>query len=225
MMENYSVIIPVHNGANYISQALESILAQSYLPAEIVLVNDHCEDDTVAIAQSTFPGIEILHATLRGQSAALNVGVAAASSDYITFLDHDDLWPREKSELQYEILKRNPEYSAVYSQVVNFSGEIKDAGPSINMGSARVLAAAFFRKSTFDLVGPFDETIPHHAIVEWWLRSDRTGIKVLEDDHVGLFRRIHESNSGVTHKVEARSTLFSILRNEIHRDPTGGTNG
>ena len=225
MMENYSAILPVHNGANYISQALESILEQSFLPAEIILVDDHSEDATIAIARSVFPEIRILHTSTRGQSAGLNVGVAAATSEFVAFLDHDDMWDKEKSKLQYEILKSNPDYSAIYSQVVNFTGDSNVADQRINMGSARVLAAAFFRKSFFNEVGIFDESLTHHAIVDWWLRSERAGMKVLEDNHIALYRRIHESNSGVVHKDAARSALFSILRNEIHRDPTGDTNG
>src|SRR5687768_11758936 len=89
-----SVVIPVYNVERYIADCLESLLAQSYLSFEAILVDDGSTDRSVAIAEryaAEDPRLRFVHQANAGLGAARNRGVAAARGTYLTFLDPDDL--------------------------------------------------------------------------------------------------------------------------------------
>lgn len=98
-----SVVIPVFNRASMIAAAVESCLAQTYRPIEVVLVDD-CSSDDLDTAIHPFvdrPEVRLVqHETNLGVSAARNSGVAAAKGTYVAFLDSDDAWLPTKLERQ-----------------------------------------------------------------------------------------------------------------------------
>lgn len=88
-----SVIIPIYNVENYLVRCLESVIFQTYTNLEIILVNDGTPDGSVAIAeayQEKDKRIKLIHQENAGLSEARNTGIAAATGDYIAFLDSDD---------------------------------------------------------------------------------------------------------------------------------------
>ena len=74
-----------------------------------------------------------------------------------------------------------------------------------------------FKTSVFEKVGLFDTEINHHGIIEWWSRAEINQLQFGEDFETGLFRRIHENNSGNRYMKESRVSLFKILR-EVSRN-------
>jgi glycosyltransferase involved in cell wall biosynthesis len=86
-----SVITPCYNGAMYLRQTIESVLAQTYPPLEMIVVDDGSTDDSAAIAESFGPPVRVIRQTNQGVSAARNRGIAEARGDYLHFLDADDL--------------------------------------------------------------------------------------------------------------------------------------
>ena len=109
-----SVIIPVFNNAATISRALNSVFDQSAQPNEIFIVDDASTDNSCAVIEKYIqdkPNAKLLRtATNCGPSAARNTGWAAASSDYIAFLDADDAWHSKKLETQFLFMQDNPEF-------------------------------------------------------------------------------------------------------------------
>ena len=109
-----SVIIPVFNNAATISRALDSVFDQSAQPNEIFIVDDASTDNSCAVIEKYIqdkPNAKLLRtATNCGPSAARNTGWAAASSDYIAFLDADDAWHSKKLETQFLFMQDNPEF-------------------------------------------------------------------------------------------------------------------
>ena len=103
-----SIIIPVYNSAGYISRAIDSVLAQTHLPDEIIIVDDGSTDNTVQVIQQYEPKIKLIQQANTGASAARNTGIEAATGEWIAFLDADDEWLPEKLQLQTDLLKRNP---------------------------------------------------------------------------------------------------------------------
>jgi glycosyltransferase involved in cell wall biosynthesis len=97
-----SAVLPVHNGADFVAQAIESIYAQTVLPTEVIVVDDGSTDDTPKILDGFEgrPGFRLVRKPQGGPASARNVGVELATSDYIAFLDHDDLWRPTKLERQ-----------------------------------------------------------------------------------------------------------------------------
>src|SRR6185503_15656269 len=101
-----SVVVPTHNGERYIAEAIDSILAQTVPPAEIIVVDDGSIDEGPRIARSYDAPVSVLHQANAGAAAARNTGIAAATQPYLAFLDHDDLWTPRKLELQLAALAR-----------------------------------------------------------------------------------------------------------------------
>ncbi len=102
-----SVVIPAYNSAGTISRALASVMAQTSLPQEVLVVDDGSNDDTVEIVkkwpiQPDQPQIQIIcHSFNQGPAIARNAGWEHASSTYIAFLDADDAWHPRKLEIQF----------------------------------------------------------------------------------------------------------------------------
>jgi len=100
MQPRISVVIPVYNGSKYLPDALASVVNQTLKPYEIIVVDDGSTDGSADIAKAFGEKIIVLSQANRGESAARNVGINAASGDWIAFLDADDVWLPEKLERQ-----------------------------------------------------------------------------------------------------------------------------
>lgn len=86
-----SVVVPAYNVARFIRRALDSVIAQTCTPSEIIVVDDGSSDDTAAIS-SSFPGVTVLSRENCERGAARNTGIREASSDFVALLDGDDEW-------------------------------------------------------------------------------------------------------------------------------------
>ncbi len=107
MTMTIAVVIPAYNAAGYIRRAIDSVLAQTRRPDEIIVVDDGSTDDTATVVQSYGSGVRLIRQANAGASAARNTGINAATSEWIAFLDGDDEWLPEKLQLQSELLGRN----------------------------------------------------------------------------------------------------------------------
>jgi len=104
-----SVVIPAYNAAEYIGRAIDSVLAQTRRPDEIIVVDDGSTDDTASIVETYGSQVRLIRQENTGVSAARNTGIDAATGEWIAFLDGDDEWLKEKLQLQVELLGRNSE--------------------------------------------------------------------------------------------------------------------
>jgi glycosyltransferase involved in cell wall biosynthesis len=96
-----SVVIPTYNACVRLKATVESVLAQTARPHEIIVVDDGSTDDTALVCAGFGDAIVCLAVANGGQQRARNIGVARAAGDWIAFLDHDDLWhPDYLLELQ-----------------------------------------------------------------------------------------------------------------------------
>jgi glycosyltransferase involved in cell wall biosynthesis len=118
-LQTISALIPTYNRAALIEQAIESVLNQTYPVHEIVIVDDGSTDDTRTVVQdyihrskNTDPPVRYIRQSQQGAAVARNTGVAAASGDWIAFLDSDDRWLPEKIEWQVRALEKFADISA-----------------------------------------------------------------------------------------------------------------
>lgn len=88
-MKLVSVIIPCYNYGRFLAEAIDSVLRQTHLATEIVVVDDGSVDDTRAVAAS-YPQVRYIYQENQGLSAARNTGIENSAGTYITFLDADD---------------------------------------------------------------------------------------------------------------------------------------
>lgn len=102
-----SVIIPTFNKAQFIEEAVESVLGQSYRNLEIIVVDDGSTDNTRDVLRKYQNNIAYISQNNNGPSSARNYGIRTARADHIAFLDSDDVWFPEKLEAQMEVMSRN----------------------------------------------------------------------------------------------------------------------
>ena len=104
-----SVVIPAYNAGKYIGRTIDSVLAQTRLADEIIVVDDGSTDNTAEVIRRYGEKVKYIHQANAGASAARNTGIKAACGEWIAFLDGDDEWVSQKLRLQVEHLERNPE--------------------------------------------------------------------------------------------------------------------
>lgn len=115
-----SVVVPTYNHSNYIQNAIQSVLDQTYSNIELIIVNDGSTDKTSEIL-TTFENnltIQIIHQKNLGLSTARNTGIKRAQGDYIALLDADDLMEPNRLELQYTEMQANPTIEVLYTSVL-----------------------------------------------------------------------------------------------------------
>jgi glycosyltransferase involved in cell wall biosynthesis len=111
-----SVIIPCHNYGQYLTEAIESVLRQDGLVhnAEVIVINDHSSDpntlQTLSHWESADPRVRVIHNTSRsGAAAARNLGITAATGEWIGFLDADDVWTPGGLQARWQVVRTHPE--------------------------------------------------------------------------------------------------------------------
>ncbi len=181
-MASVSVVIPVFNRETLIKRAIDSVLAQTVVATEIIIVDDGSTDNTVAMLKSRYPEVIIIEQDNLGVSAARNAGIKNARYDWIAFLDSDDIWHQNKLEKQLQKLNNAPEYLLCHSNEIWMRNGIrvkqlhkhkKTGGyifekclPSCVISPSSVI----MHRRLFDEVGLFDENLPACEDYDLWLR-------------------------------------------------------
>ena len=101
-----SVVMPVYNTAKYVEAAIESVLAQSFLDFELLIIDDEGTDNSIELCRAyTDPRVRIISQKNRGLAGARNTGIREARGQFVALLDSDDLWEASKlSALQRAVL-------------------------------------------------------------------------------------------------------------------------
>lgn len=126
-----SVVIPAFNSARFISEALDSVRAQSLPVSEILVVDDGSTDDTGEVVAASGRDIRYLRQPNQGPSAARNRGVEAARGEWIAFLDADDRWTPDKCAQQVAALERRPALRLIASDMAETDPEGQIVTPSM----------------------------------------------------------------------------------------------
>lgn len=220
-----SVIIPVYNAEEFLAEAIGSVLAQSYQPLEIIVVDDGSTDGTAEVASSFGEMVRYAYQPNRGPSAARNRGLEMARGELISFLDADDLWVESKLELQLGLLTDDPSLQFVIgfsqsAEIVGLAdgerrvGELSDPLFSPSMGSA------LFRRTAFDAVGTFDETLHYCEDWDWLMRVRELSVPMLIHQDLVLLYRRHKDN--MTNQTSVMKNYFvRMLKKSLDRRRQG----
>lgn len=179
---NISAIIPIYNRANLVGRALDSVLAQSIAPQEIIVVDDGSTDGVETLLRENYPAVKYIRQENRGPSAARNTGIKAARGEWLAFLDSDDEWLPRKLEQQVAALKNNPQMKICYTNEIwirngrrvnqkkrhaKYGGYIyRQCLPLCIISPSSVI----IHKDVFDEAGMFDESLPVCEDYDLWLR-------------------------------------------------------
>ncbi len=181
-MIEFSVVIPVYNRKSLIRRALESVLNQSYLASQVVVVDDGSTDGTSDMLQSEYPQVTVIRQEHQGVSAARNKGIVNCRSDWVAFLDSDDEWQPEKLEKQALWLNENSGYQICHCDEiwihngVRVNQKVKHAksGGWIFLHCLPLCvvspSAVVINRIVFHKVGVFDESLPVCEDYDLWLR-------------------------------------------------------
>lgn len=196
-----SVVIPVRNGARYLSEAIESVLRQEgHSGLEVIVVDNGSTDRSREIAESFETPVRLIVEAEPGAARARNSGVAAAQGEFLAFLDADDLWQPGKIERQLAALRAREDLDMVFTHGENFlSPELTEAqGRSVKFleGIQPLItsSAMLARRESFLKAGPMP-LLREGEFIAWYgialckgLRSD-----VIPESLV--CRRVHLTNS------------------------------
>jgi glycosyltransferase involved in cell wall biosynthesis len=219
MKSKYSVIMPTKNSAKTVLESIESVFNQTYLTAELIIVDESSTDNTIELIRENFPTVRIIQNLYEGAQGALNISIPQVKTEFISFLDSDDLWADEKSQCQIDYLIARSDIEVVSSGVSNFLehfGSNENAKYTKDFGPTRLFTASTFRTETFRRVG-LPSTSADYFVwqIDWWIRASAIGIKTGLIDKVHLHRRIHKSNSWMLNKEKGIQSIFDITRKHI----------
>jgi len=218
-----SVVIPVLNGARYLAQALDSVMAQSRPVDEVVVVDGGSTDGSREIA-SGYPVVRLLTQSGRtGFAGAYDEGFTASTGDVITGLDSDDYWTPRKIEWQAALLESRPDVDYVIGKTRHFlePGFDLPAGlrPEIldKDKTAPMPGTLMVRRHAFERVGPWSTGFTVAADIDWFARAkDLLGPPATVDELL-LHKRFHDDNLSLFHATALNSELIRLLRQSVAR--------
>lgn len=224
-----SIVIPVYNGENYLKEAIDSALAQTYGSIEVLVVNDGSKDKTEEIALSYGNRIRYFAKENGGVSTALNMGIAHMHGAYFSWLSHDDLYKPEKIEREIAALSDNPA-RVVYSDyaVINKDGVTiaimdiakKHPGADLTFGLFPILrqvlngCSLLIHRSHFTRAGTFDEHLRVTQDYDLWFRMLR-GVELVYVNEPLVMLREHGAQATHTYarnRDESDDLWLNMLR-------------
>ena len=217
-----SVMIGVYNGARYLGEAIESVLAQTHPVHELIVVDDGSTDESGEVARGYGPPVRCIGQKRGGMAAARNRAVQEATGSYFAFLDADDRFPPHKLERQLAAFDADPELDVVYGHVTEFLSPDLDAAalallrqpkhdvpwPTPNL--MLVKRDAFFR------VGLFSTDLRVGIGVDWYARATELGLKSAVPPVVVLERRLHAENNGIRER-QFKPQYLHVLKEALDR--------
>jgi glycosyltransferase involved in cell wall biosynthesis len=229
-----SVVMTCYKYAQYLPKAIESVLNQTYPNLEVIMVNDGSPDNTDEVMQPYLadPRVRYIKQPNSGQTIAKNNGIAAATGEYIAFLDADDIWDLRKLEKQMPLFA-NPRVGIVYSGM----DQIDDAGnpapyevTALSRPRAGRIVEALFadnivpfsaavaRRECFEKVGVMDTSL--RMAIDWdlWLRMSVHYEFDFVDEPLLHYRIGHPNQMSKNYFVRAKDTM-RIMENFITANP------
>ncbi len=224
-----SVIIPVFNGMNYLGEAIDSVLAQTFTDYELLVVDDGSTDGTWEIVKSYGTRVRGLQKPNGGVASALNLGISEAKGRWVAWLSHDDLFLPNKLLRQVGFLSDSPRFSACYTgfYVIDSRGNILRVFDPPWYPREQAVRALFRRtymngstmlikKKCFDRIGLFDERLKHTQDVDMWIRL----VQCFEVGRVSerlVKWRLHPAQGSRNVSVQAseEQSFFSRLYDEL----------
>ena len=210
-----SIVIPCHNYGRYVSEAIESALAQTHRPVEVIVIDDGSTDDSVAVA-SRYP-VKVIAQPNSGVCAASNNGVRASSGQYVLRLDADDRLCPTYIEETLAALQQNPEAHFAYTSVEYFGTKtgtypIEPFDSETITERNYVHCSALMRRASFDRAGGYNPNMTRSRYEDWdlWLAFTENGMPgVMVPKPLLQYRQ---------HPVASRATLDLHTLNGLRRE-------
>lgn len=233
-----SIVMPVYNGGDYLKEAIDSALAQTYNNIEIIIVNDGSDDGgiTEKIALSYGERVRYFRKKNGGVATALNLGIRNMRGGYFTWLSHDDIYLTDKIQRQVELVcQSGSDMTIVYGNyhvldMINgrssierkersFPIEYLDKSIYPVMAGAVAGCTVFFHKKHFDRIGYFDEGLKTTQDYDFWFRLFR-GQNIIFDPIPSMIVRYHKNQGSrvLPEHIKERDELHLKFLEEITKE-------
>lgn len=229
-MPHVTAIVPCHNDAAYLGEALQCVMGQTRPPDDIVVVDDGSTDDSAAVAASFGNRVRLIAQPHMGISAARNAGVAAATGELIAFLDADDLWPADSLQIRLEHLIGVPATDCVYGLVEQFLSPDMDPDQAggfwfkPGQNAARHVGAMLLRRSVIERIGGFDTDVRIGDQLDFAARIADDGATTAMVDRLVMRRRIHGANYMIRN-LSRHGEYLRVLRTILDRRAAHAASG
>jgi glycosyltransferase involved in cell wall biosynthesis len=227
------VIIPAYNAMPFLKEAVESVLAQDYKNTKIYIIDDESTDNTQSYAkQLRDPRIKYYRKKNGGPSSSRNFGLAHSSSDFVAFLDGDDVWYSHKISSQMKVMESNKKIGLVcgYMRMIDGKSKLIGTAPKhklrgyifkdmldanqITGGSSMVL----LRREALVEAGHFRDDIPGVEDWEMWMRICKRHPIDYVPDYLVKIRYITGGGGSVSNNGRGMIHGFKNLRKAINED-------
>lgn len=203
-MKKVSVIIPCYNHGQFIEEAINSVVNQTYENIEIICIDDGSSDNSIEIIQNILkstPNIKLIKQENQGVVKARNTAISASNGDYILPLDADDKIAPTYIEKAVDILDKFPEIGIVYCNAEYFGNKkgkwkLPEFDKNEIIFANQIFSCALFRKLDFDNAGKYKEYM-NKGLEDWdlWLSFIENGLKVYKIDETLFFYRLQNQES------------------------------
>jgi glycosyltransferase involved in cell wall biosynthesis len=222
-----SVIVPTYNYAEFIGEAIKSVLDQTIQDFEILVIDDGSTDNTKEVVLSFGDKVRYFYQSQQGPAKARNKGIVESKGEYIAFLDADDVWLPSKLEKQVNLFRSNPKLgmvvtdnflfddAGIYREYVNKKGYLitGDVVANIFINSGVVTPTVMVRREVFDKVGLFEENLYIAEDDNMWIRiAAEYDVDIVDEslakirDHRGRTMRVSDK---LIESVEKNIELLS----------------
>ncbi len=178
-----SVIIPTYNRADFVLEAIESVLNQTYQNFELIVVDDGSTDETEEKVQKSFPNkLSFIKQPNQGVSSARNTGIQSSNGDWIAFLDSDDYWLPKKLDIQTMFLQKNQSALICQTEEIWIRKDKRVNQKKIHKKHSGLIfeyclplcivssSSVIIKRELLDRVGGFDTNLPACEDYDLWLR-------------------------------------------------------
>jgi teichuronic acid biosynthesis glycosyltransferase TuaG len=230
--ELVSVIMPAYNASNYIEEAIASVVVQTYVDWELIIVDDGSTDTTAEKVQTWLEKesrIQYYYQDNGKQGKARNLGISKSKGEYLAFLDADDLWMPEKLEIQIEQIKQN-NIDLVFSDSYRFvNKEVMDVSRRMNVKTTffsgkkalqlfleanRIpILTVLVKKEKVEAVGCFSESMDIQNAEDYhlWLKLLISNAKFYSFDAVLAKYRLHNNSVTAQDKLATNKLLYVYI--------------
>lgn len=197
-----SVVLPTYNSGEWLVEAIESVIAQTWRHLEIIVVDDGSIDETQDLIAPYLDQIQYVRQENKGRSAARNLGITLSTGKYVAFLDADDTWYPEKLVRQVFRLEHEPSaaWACCRCRLVTESGSVFESnfwpsyfGPErtgtydilvrlLTSGMGISTSTIVVERDTLCDIGGFDETLATSEDLDLWIRLSKTSPLLLMSD-------------------------------------------
>ena len=235
-MPKVSVVIPTYNNARFLAECIESVLVQSFRDFEIIIIDDGSTDDTAELVSTYCPPVRYFRQENQGIISAYNRGIKSSKSEYIAFIDSDDIMLRDALKKGIEVLDKHPEAGFSYGQRYNmdergniiglrkgpwkYSG-VREGKEELNqlILHNHVNPQTIVRRRCLDEVGIFNPAFRHGSEdYDLWVRlAKRYAVAYLAESVMKY--RVHSGAITSNRKIEEIKRSRVRILESIFKDP------